>query len=220
MIYEKYLKRPLDFVGALIMMPILGIVAIVVAIVIKLDDHGSVFYLAKRRGRDGNTFNMYKFRSMKMNAKDIRNKDNSTYNAPDDPRITRVGNILRKLSIDELPQIINVLKGDMSFIGPRPVTTDRPLSQYDEKRLVRLKVRPGISGYSQAYYRNSIDQETKLQYDAYYATHVTFLGDMKIILKTIETVFKKKNIYINNPTANNTETAEFSYSLERSKNNE
>lgn len=220
MIYEKYLKRPLDFAGALMLMPLLGVVTIVVAIVIKLDDRGSVFYLAKRRGRDGKTFDMYKFRSMKMNATDIRNKDNSTYNAPDDPRITRVGKILRKLSVDELPQIFNVLKGDMSFIGPRPVTTDKPLSQYDEKRLVRLKVRPGISGYSQAYYRNSIDQETKLQYDAYYATHVTFLGDVKIILKTIETVIRKKNIYITNPAANTKETAGISYSLERSNNNE
>ena len=138
---------------------------------------------------------MFKFRSMKMNAPDIRNSDNSTYNSPDDPRITKVGRFIRKTSIDELPQFFNVLIGDMSFIGPRPVTTDRPLEEYDEKRKIRLEVRPGITGYSQAYFRNSISNEEKLEKDAFYARNVTFGGDLNVIFATVNTVVFRKNIY-------------------------
>ena len=133
---------------------------------------------------------------MKMNAPDLRNEDNSTYNSPDDLRITKIGRIIRKTSIDETPQVFNILKGDMSFIGPRPITINRPLEDYDEKRKVRLLVRPGVTGYSQAYFRNSISQEEKLEYDAEYAKNVTFIGDLKILLKTIDTVIHHKNIYI------------------------
>lgn len=195
--YKKYFKRILDFIIALITMPIIIVITMIVGPIIFIEDRGSIYYKAKRRGLNGSIFEMYKFRSMKMNAPDIRNKDNSTYNAPDDPRITKIGSFLRKTSIDELPQLINVLKGDMSLIGPRPVTTDRPLEDYDEKRLVRLRVKPGITGYTQAYYRNSIPQEEKLQKDAEYALHVTFIGDLKILFKTIQTVLLRKNLYTN-----------------------
>ena len=194
--YEKYIKRVLDICISLIGLPFFGLLFVVVAPAIKLEDKGSIFYRAKRRGLNGRIFDMYKFRSMKMNAPDIRNADNSTYNSPDDPRITKVGKFLRMTSVDEVPQILNVLKGDMSLIGPRPVTTNRPLEDYDKKRIDRLKVRPGITGYTQAYYRNSIDQEEKLQYDADYAKKVTFLGDLKILFKTVETVLFRKNVYI------------------------
>ncbi len=194
--YEKYIKRVLDICISLIGLPFFGLLFVLVAPAIKLEDKGSIFYRAKRRGLNGRIFDMYKFRSMKMNAPDIRNADNSTYNSPDDPRITKVGKFLRMTSVDEVPQILNVLKGDMSLIGPRPVTTNRPLEDYDKKRIDRLKVRPGITGYTQAYYRNSIDQEEKLQYDADYAKKVTFLGDLKILFKTVETVLFRKNVYI------------------------
>lgn len=194
--YEKYIKRCLDVFLSICTMPILGVVFIIVAPLIYLEDHGSIFYMAKRRGVNGRIFEMYKFRTMRMNAPDIRNADNSTYNAADDPRITKTGRILRKTSIDEIPQIFNILKGDMSFIGPRPITINRPLEDYDEKRWERLTVRPGITGFTQAYYRNSISQEEKLQYDAKYAKRVTFKGDLKIFLKTIETVLLRKNVYI------------------------
>lgn len=197
MLYKKYFKRAFDFIGALILTPFILIICLIVGPFIYLEDKGSIFYRAKRRGVNGEIFEMFKFRSMKMNAPDIRNADNSTYNAPDDPRITKIGKILRKTSIDELPQIFNILIGDMSFIGPRPITIDRPLEDYDEKRRIRLRVRPGITGYSQAYFRNSISQEEKLQYDAEYAQNVTFIGDIKIFFKTIETVLLRKNIYIN-----------------------
>lgn len=107
------------------------------------------------------------------------------------------GKLMRKISVDELPQVFNILKGDMSWIGPRPVTTDRPLSEYDQKRKDRLKVKPGITGYTQAYYRNNISQEDKLALDAKYTQKVTFLGDLKIFFKTIETVVCRKNVYTN-----------------------
>jgi undecaprenyl phosphate N,N'-diacetylbacillosamine 1-phosphate transferase len=184
-------------VFSIIAFPIVFIVCIIFGILIKTEDGGTVFYLAKRRGKNGIIFNMYKLRSMKMNAPDIRNKDNSTFNSENDPRVTKIGRIMRKTSVDELPQVFNIIKGDMSWIGPRPVTTDRPLSEYDEKRIVRLKVRPGVTGYTQAYFRNNISQEEKLELDAEYAKKVTFVGDLKIFFKTIETVVKRKNVYTN-----------------------
>lgn len=193
--YNKFFKRLLDILISLCVLPFVLLVILIVAPFIYIEDRGSVFYLAKRRGRHGKIFSMYKLRSMVVNAPDIRNKDNSTYNSSDDPRITKVGKFTRKTSIDELPQFINVLLGDMSIIGPRPVTTDRPLEEYDEKRKVRLEVRPGITGYSQAYFRNSISNEEKLEKDALYARNVTFLGDIKIIFATINTVVFRKNIY-------------------------
>jgi len=193
--YKNYIKRVLDVLGAVILMPVVSIVILVFGPLIYLEDRGSVFYLAKRRGLNGKIFDMYKLRSMKMNAPDIRNKDNSTYNAPDDPRVTRIGRFMRKTSIDELPQVLNIIKGDMSFIGPRPVTTDKPLKEYDSKRKIRLTVRPGITGFSQAYYRNAVSQEEKLQNDAWYAQNVSFLLDIRIFFKTIQTVLLRKNIY-------------------------
>jgi lipopolysaccharide/colanic/teichoic acid biosynthesis glycosyltransferase len=201
--YNKVFKRLFDIILSLILLPFVLLICLIVGVFIYLEDKGSIFYKAQRRGVNGEIFEMYKLRSMKENAPDLRNADNSTYNSPDDPRITKVGKVIRKLSIDELPQIFNILKGDMSFIGPRPVTINKPLSEYDEKRRVRLTVRPGITGYSQAYYRNAIDQEQKLQYDAEYAENVTFLGDVKIILKTIETVLFRKNIYIKEENVSN-----------------
>ncbi|WP_099293427.1 sugar transferase [Butyricimonas sp. Marseille-P3923] len=193
--YNKFFKRLLDILISLCALPFVLLVILIVAPFIYIEDRGSVFYLAKRRGRHGKIFSMYKLRSMVVNAPDIRNKDNSTYNSPDDPRITKIGKFMRKTSIDELPQFINVLTGDMSIIGPRPITTDRPLEEYDEKRKVRLEVRPGITGYSQAYFRNSISNEDKLEKDALYARNVTFLGDVKIIFATINTVVFRENIY-------------------------
>jgi len=194
-LYSKYVKRCIDFVGALILSPFILLITIIVGPAIYLEDKGSVFYKAKRRGLGGTVFEMYKFRSMKMNAPDIRNADNSTYNAPDDSRITKVGRVLRKTSVDELPQVLNILKGDMSFIGPRPITIDKPLEEYDEKRKLRLQVRPGITGYQQAYYRNSIGQEQKFEMDAEYARNISFLFDIRIFFKTIQTVLLRKNIY-------------------------
>ena len=138
---------------------------------------------------------MYKFRSMKVNAPDLRNADGSTYNSKSDPRVTVIGRIMRKTSLDELPQMLNVLKGDMSIIGPRPFIPIDGLQDKSEDYRDRLSVRPGITGYTQAYYRNSISQAEKTRLDAEYARNVSFFGDLKIVLKTIQTVVLRKNIY-------------------------
>lgn len=195
--YKNYLKRLLDFFGALLLMPIVGVFIVVIGSFIYIEDHGCIFYKAQRRGFHGKEFEMLKFRSMIMDAPDIRNQDNSTYNSPDDPRVTHIGRILRSTSIDEIPQIINILKGDMSFIGPRPVTVDRSLEDLDEIRRKRMEVRPGLTGYSQAYYRNSISQNMKLKYDAEYADNISLKKDLQIFFKTIDTVLKRRNIYKN-----------------------
>ncbi len=194
--YKYFLKRILDFLIALICLPFLLVLFLVVAIAIKIDDHGSVFYVAKRIGRKGKLFNLLKFRSMRVNAPDIRLSDGSTYNGEDDPRVTKIGKWLRKTSIDELPQVVNVLLGQMSFIGPRPDPEDWK-DKYSEEERVFLSVRPGITGYSQAYFRNEADAKTKIKNDVYYATHCSFILDFKIFFKTIVTVFRHENTYKN-----------------------
>lgn len=193
--YKKYIKRIFDIIISSLSLPFVLLICGIFGLLIYLEDKGSIFYIAIRRGKDGIPFKMYKLRSMKVNAPDIRNADNSTYNSPDDPRITKVGKFLRKTSIDELTQLFNVFWGDMSFIGPRPVTVELNYEDLDENRKKRLEVRPGITGYSQAYYRNSISQDKKIELDAYYAENVSFLMDVKIIFKTIATVLGHKNIY-------------------------
>lgn len=197
MVYSKFLKRWLDIIGALLLLPMVILIIAIFAPFIYCEDKGPVFYKAKRRGRDGKPFYMLKLRSMKVDAPDIRNADNSTFNSLTDPRVTKTGRFIRKTSFDEVPQILNVLKGDMSFIGPRPVTVDKKIEELDEVRRIRLRVRPGITGYSQAYFRNSISQDEKLKYDAYYAENVSLIMDIKIFFKTVDTVIRRKNIYTN-----------------------
>lgn len=187
-------KRVIDFILALIGMPFLGIILLASAICIKLEDGGSVFYLADRTGRFGKPFKMYKLRSMKMNAPDLRLEDGSTYNSVDDPRVTKFGKFARKTSIDETPQLINILKGDMALIGPRPDSTYY-FSQYSEEERKILKVRPGVTGYNQAINRNAVGTKEKLKNDIYYVEHMSFLFDVKIICMTVKTVLFRKNIY-------------------------
>lgn len=194
--YERYIKRMFDIIlsgiGIILLIPIW----IITPILIKRDDGGRVFYQAPRIGKDQKRFYMLKFRSMRENSEDIRNADGSTYNAEDDPRVTSIGKILRKTSIDELPQLFNVFIGQMSILGPRASTWDS-LSDYKEDELDKMKVRPGISGYSQAYFRNSISIREKRLNDVWYANHISFLLDLKILMKTVQTVVYKKNIYTN-----------------------
>lgn len=195
--YKKYFKRAIDILVSLIFLPLILILILVVGILIKLDDGGSVFYFAKRRGINGNPFNMVKFRSMKENAPDIRNEDGSTFNSKNDPRITKIGKFLRKTSIDEIPQLINVLIGDMSLIGPRPNMATKQFAELSIGEQQRVRMRPGITGYSQAFYRNSISMDEKTKLDNYYIDNVSFLLDMKIILQTLKTVILKENINAN-----------------------
>jgi undecaprenyl phosphate N,N'-diacetylbacillosamine 1-phosphate transferase len=192
--YKNILKRIIDIILALIGMPFVIIAFIFIAPIVFLNDRGPIFYNAKRIGKNGKLFNMYKFRSMMVNAPDIRLEDGSTYNGEDDPRVTKVGKFLRKTSLDEIPQIVNVLKGDMSFVGPRPDPPDW-LSRYPEDVKVFLSVRPGITGYSQAYFRNSVDGEEKMENDVFYAQKCSFLLDIKICIKTFIIVLKRENTY-------------------------
>ncbi len=194
MIYNKYIKRLLDIIISLLALPFLAVVVAIAAVAIVIDDGFPVFYNAKRIGKDRKEFKMFKLRSMKNNAPDLRMADGSTYNAPDDPRLTKVGKFLRKCSIDELPQIINVLFGQMSFIGPRPDLPDEALL-YDEEEWHRLDVRPGITGYSQAHYRNSIHTKEKYKNDLYYVKHLSFALDVKILFYTIKSVLGGKDVY-------------------------
>ena len=166
------------------------------ALAIVIDDKGPVFYKSKRIGRNFKEFNMYKFRSMKVNAPNILNEDGSTYNSKDDPRVTKVGRFLRESSLDELAQLINVLKGDMSLIGPRAGDVESK-DTYVEDEKAKTLVRPGISGLTQAYYRNGLGVREKRLYDAWYAHNVTMWMDIKIIFRTVKTVFCRENLYTN-----------------------
>ena len=200
-IYITFWKRLFDFLIALVALPFVLMVIAVVAPFIWLEDKGPVFYNAKRIGRNGKLFPMMKFRSMKVNAPDIRNADGSTYNGDDDPRVTKIGRFMRRTSIDEIPQLLNVLLGDMSLIGPQPDPPD-DMEIYTDRQKTKLAVRPGITGYNQAYFRNSVEQNEKFENDVYYKEHVSFLLDVKILLKTIVTVLKRDNVYNNASNVN------------------
>ncbi|OGO76581.1 MAG: UDP-phosphate galactose phosphotransferase [Clostridiales bacterium GWB2_37_7] len=199
--YKKYAKRIFDFVFALMLMPIVLPVIGLCALLIKLEDRGPVFYFGKRLGKDKKVFKMYKLRSMKVNAPDIRNEDGSTFNSDNDPRLTKIGKFLRKSSLDELPQIINVVIGDMSFIGPRPDLPEH-INYYEGDQVRKLEVLPGISGYNQAYFRNSTEWKERLRHDVYYVDNISLLIDIKILFKTVETIVFRKGIYISTKTIN------------------
>ena len=195
--YKYVFKRWIDIIISLLAMPFFIPILIIVAPLIWIDDPGPFFYNAPRLGYKGKVFKMYKFRSMKVNAPDIRNADGSTYNGDNDPRVTRIGRILRKTSVDEIPQFLNVLKGDMSLIGPRPNLPSVPFNNLPKIERQRLLVRPGITGYNQAYYRNSVSAEEKFKNDAYYVRNLSFLLDIKILIRTVKSVLKKENINMN-----------------------
>ena len=192
----KHIKRVLDIIIGIVAMPFLLIIVVVVGLAIKLDDGGPIFYKARRIGKDCRIFNMMKFRSMIVNAPNWTNKDGSTYNAADDDRVTKVGKIIRKTSIDELPQFWNILIGDMSFIGPR-ASGALALDNYQPDEVAKMKVRPGLTGYTQAYFRNDLTVREKRLKDAWYAEHMTFWLDVKIFFKTFQTVFRRENVYTN-----------------------
>lgn len=194
--YKKYVKRILDLMISIIGMPFFLLVFIVIAPIIYFSDKGPVFYNADRIGKKGKVFKMYKFRSMKVDAPDIRLPDGSTYNSADDPRVTKIGKIIRKTSVDELPQILNVFLGDMSWIGPRPNLPTVSYAELDEPHRHRLDVKPGITGYNQAYFRNSVSAEQRTINDNYYVNNLSFFLDVKILIRTIISVIKKDNIYI------------------------
>jgi lipopolysaccharide/colanic/teichoic acid biosynthesis glycosyltransferase len=194
--YRIFFKRIIDFLGALVLLPFVLIEIMILAPIIWLTDKGPVFYNANRVGRYGKPFKMFKLRSMYVNSKDIRNADGSTFNSEDDPRVTPIGRILRKTSLDEFPQFLNILLGDMSFVGPRPTVASTPViyEKQEGDRKKRYSVKPGVTGYAQAYFRNSITQDEKYYWDAYYADHISLWLDIKIIWQTVLSVLGRKNI--------------------------
>lgn len=189
----RFLKRTFDIICSVFLLVPVGLMIAICAIFIKAEDHGPVFYISDRTGRYGKVFRMFKLRSMKVGAPDLRLADGSTYNSERDSRVTWVGRLLRKTSLDELPQILNILKGDMSFVGPRP---DTPLGSaaYTKEEMVILTVRPGITGYNQAINRNAVLTKEKLRNDIYYVEHLSILFDCRIILMTIKAVLRRKNV--------------------------
>ena len=194
--YSRYIKRFLDIVICIVALPFFVILYIIFGLLIKIEDGGPVIYKSERIGRDYKPFMMYKFRSMSVNAPNLLNLDGSTYNAKNDPRQTKVGRFIRVTSIDETAQILNVLKGDMSIIGPR-ASLYSALKNYKEDEMDKMKVRPGITGFTQAYYRNYLSVREKRLKDAWYANNVSFWLDVNIFFKTILTVLKRDNIYTN-----------------------
>lgn len=196
--YKHFLKRLFDIIIGLIALPFVLLIILIFAPIIYFTDLGPVFYNAPRLGKNGKVYKMYKLRSMYVNSPDIKNADGSTYNGENDPRVTKVGRFMRKTSIDELPQFLNILFGHMSLIGPRPHLTKnyKGYDLLDEPHKKRLEVRPGVTGYSQAYYRNSITSEKKLENDVYYVEHLTLWLDIKILFKTAFSVLKRENIYV------------------------
>lgn len=186
-------KRLADVVGALALAPAAAAVCAVAAVAIKLDDGGPVLYSSQRLGKDMKPFTLHKLRSMAVDAPDLRNADGSTYSSSDDPRVTRVGRILRRTSIDELPQLINVLKGEMSIIGPRP----SPLGHehtYTESFKRKFEVLPGITGYSQSLNRNSDTLPERERTDTYYVDNVSLRLDLEVLLRTLVTVSTSRNL--------------------------
>lgn len=191
--YRSIIKRGLDFLTVILLIPFFIIIFIPIAIAIKLEDRNSIFYTSTRIGKDKKEFQMYKFRSMKENAPDIRNNDGTTYNSENDSRVTKVGRFLRKSSLDEVPQIINIFKGDMSLIGPRP----SPLgdkSHYSKDFFLKFLEKPGITGLSQAKVRNNATMDERIELDKFYINNISFFLDFKIIFWTILAVIKKNNI--------------------------
>ena len=194
--YIHFFKRLFDIVIGLCALPFVVLVIIIFAPIIYFTDRGPVFYNATRAGKDYKPFKMFKLRSMYVNSPDLKNSDGSTFNSDNDPRVTPIGRFLRKTSLDEFPQFLNVLIGDMGFIGPRPklYNSAKSLDNMNQDHKDSYTIKPGITGYAQAYFRNSITNEEKFHWDAYYANNVSFMMDVKIIFKTIKSVLFRENI--------------------------
>ena len=197
------MKRYFDIVLAIIALPFWFVILIIIGPIIYFQDKGSIFYNAPRLGRNGKIFTMYKFRSMKINALDIRNKDGSTFNAEDDQRLTQIGKFIRRTSLDETPQLLNIIKGEMSIIGPRPdLPEHRWLYEGNEAR--KIEIRPGVTGYNQAYFRNTVPWKERIQNDIYYIDHLSFWFDIKIFLKTVVSVLKREDVFVVNESKTTT----------------
>ena len=185
--YEKYIKRPQDFVCALLATIVLSPVMAVTAVLVRAKLGSPVLFKQDRPGKDGKIFKVYKFRSM------TSEKDENGELLPDEIRLTSFGKKLRATSLDELPELFNIIKGDMSVVGPRPLMPQH-LPRYNKHQARRHEVRPGFTGLAQVHGRNAISWEEKFDWDIKYVDHITFLGDWKIIFDTVKTVLKHEGI--------------------------
>ena len=185
--YKKYLKRVMDFVLSLLAIIVLSPVLVIVAILVRTKLGSPVLFKQERPGKDEKIFELCKFRTM------TDEKDENGDLLPDEVRLTKFGKMLRSTSLDELPELFNILKGDMSIIGPRPLLV-RYLPRYNAEQKRRHEVRPGLSGLAQVNGRNAISWEDKFKYDVEYVDNVTFLGDWKIIFQTVWNVLKRDGI--------------------------
>ena len=194
--YAKYIKRILDFILSLIALIVLSPIMIIIYILVRIKLGKPAIFRQQRPGKDEEIFTLYKFRTM------TDDKDENGNLLPDSQRITEFGKFLRSTSLDELPELINIIKGDMAIVGPRPQLVRDMFFMTDEQRK-RHSVRQGLTGLAQINGRNNITWEEKLDYDIEYIKNITFVGDLKIVLKTIAKVFKKEDI-----STNGMETAE------------
>ena len=185
--YEKYIKRPQDFCCALAAIIVLSPIMAVTAVLVRVKLGSPVIFKQERPGLHGKIFTLYKFRTMT----DAKDKNGNLL--PDEVRLTKFGKMLRSTSLDELPELINMLKGDMAVVGPRPLLV-KYLPLYNEYQARRPEVRPGFTGYAQVNGRNAITWEDKFEKDVFYVDHITFLGDWKIIFQTLKTVIKREGI--------------------------
>lgn len=190
-VYERYIKRPLDFVLSFIALIVLSPILLITAILVRIKLGSPVIFKQERPGLNGEIFNMYKFRTMT----DARDECGNLLS--DDERLTDFGKKLRSTSLDELPEFWNIFRGDMSLIGPRPLLV-KYLPRYNAHQARRHEVRPGVTGYAQVNGRNSITWEKKFDLDVEYVDNVTFAGDMQIIFKTIKTVLMRDGINSDN----------------------
>lgn len=184
----KYIKRSLDLITALFLVIILSPVMLIAAILIAVNRDGPILFKQERPGKDGKIFTVYKFRTMSTMLRDKNGNELSDFD-----RMTKIGKILRKTSIDELPQLFNIIKGEMSFIGPRPLLKEY-LELYSPEQMRRHDVLPGISGWAQVNGRNTLTWDEKFAYDVYYVDHYSFKMDLKIFIKTIENVVSQDGI--------------------------
>ena len=182
--YKRFLKRLLDIIISLLVLIILSPVFLITAIAIKISSPGPVIFKQRRLGLNGKEFDIYKFRSMVQNAE---HTGSGVYSGKDDARVSKVGRVIRATSIDELPQAVNMLKGDMSLIGPRPPLTYHPwpINEYTEEQRRMFEVRPGITGWAQVNGRKEVEWHKRIELNIWYVDHVSFLLDLKIFFMTI-----------------------------------
>jgi undecaprenyl phosphate N,N'-diacetylbacillosamine 1-phosphate transferase len=192
---ESAIKRVVDVGASLFAIIILSPLFLVVALLIKLDSKGPALFCQRRLGKDARVFGCYKFRTMFVGAPDLRNSDGSTFNSKDDPRVTRIGRLLRRASLDELPQFFNVLSGKMSLVGPRPDQEDQ-IRYYTVVERLRLTVKPGLTGLAQINGRNSISWERRKKLDLEYVRSQSLWLDFVILLQSLPYVLIRRDVFV------------------------